>query len=147
MGLRRQDAQSLSAPLFAVDTAILSAVQRYGSHGVEFAFPVAKPVLAFITVLSRSTIEVYPRVADGSLTHLESSAAPAPSGRRGGGWPSAGQIPPQRARTALRYRALYVAFCPLSPEFHLVRLANYLDVYTITPPSPQGTAPILTYMA
>ncbi|KAJ6600797.1 hypothetical protein B0H10DRAFT_2082939 [Mycena sp. CBHHK59/15] len=49
---------------------------RYGSHGIEFAFPVDAPSLAFIPVLGTSTIEIYARAPDGSLVDLESSPAP-----------------------------------------------------------------------
>lgn len=55
-------------------------MQRYGSHGIEFAFPTGSAALAFIPVLGGSLIEVYKRDEDGSLIHIDSSSAPQRAG-------------------------------------------------------------------
>ncbi|KAF8201036.1 hypothetical protein K438DRAFT_1716702 [Mycena galopus ATCC 62051] len=101
---------------------------RYGSHGIEFAFPAGSKALAFIPVLGGSTIEVYTRAEDGSLIHTDSSSAP----QRAGGVEEDG---PRHVKVHPNGRVLYC----------VTEHSNYLDVYTITPPS--GVSPVLTYVA
>ncbi|KAJ6583955.1 hypothetical protein DFH09DRAFT_1143859 [Mycena vulgaris] len=101
---------------------------RYGSHGIEFAFPVGSPALAFIPVLGGSTIEVYTRAADGSLIHVDTSPAPARAG-------VVEEDGPRHVKVHPNGRVLYC----------VTEHSNYLDVYTITPPN--GQIPVLTYVA
>ncbi|KAJ6467005.1 hypothetical protein C8R45DRAFT_1020799 [Mycena sanguinolenta] len=101
---------------------------RYGSHGIEFAFPVGSRALAFIPVLGGSMIEVYTRADDGSLIHVDSSGAP----QRAGGVEEDG---PRHVKVHPNGRVLYC----------VTEHSNYLDVYTITPPN--GVTPVLTYVA
>ncbi|KAF7368987.1 Muconate cycloisomerase 1 [Mycena venus] len=103
---------------------------RYGSHGVEFAFPTGSSALAFIPVLGGSMIEVYKRAEDGSLIHVDSSPAP----QRAGGVPEE-EDGPRHVKVHPNGRVLYC----------VTEHSNYLDVYTITPPS--GSSPVLTYVA
>ncbi|KAJ7198769.1 hypothetical protein GGX14DRAFT_373657 [Mycena pura] len=104
---------------------------RYGAHGVEFRIAAREPALAFIPVLGGSTIEVYTRAADGMLTHVESSPAPY----RADG--VAEEDGPRHVKVHPNGRVLYC----------VTEHSNYLDVYTITSPSPEGTARVLTYVA
>ncbi|KAJ7782395.1 hypothetical protein DFH07DRAFT_322394 [Mycena maculata] len=101
---------------------------RYGSHGIEFAFPPSGPPLAFIPVLGGSTIEVYKRAEDGSLTHIDTSPAPQ----------RAGEVEDDGPRHVKVHPNGRVLYC-------VTEHSNYLDVYTITPPG--GRAPVLTYVA
>ncbi|KAJ7182595.1 hypothetical protein C8R43DRAFT_1054515 [Mycena crocata] len=105
---------------------------RYGSHGIEFAFPLGSPALAFIPVLGGSTIEVYERAEDGSLKHLESSAAQQREGATG-----EEEDGPRHVKVHPNGRVLYC----------VTEHSNYLDLYTIAPPASEGTTtPILTYL-
>ncbi|KAJ7124367.1 hypothetical protein C8R44DRAFT_980667 [Mycena epipterygia] len=104
---------------------------RYGSHGIEFAFPADSPALAFIPVLGGSTIEVYTRAADGSLNHIDTSPAPQRPGE-----PVIGEEDgPRHVKVHPNGRVLYC----------VTEHSNYLDVYTISPPN--GVTPVLTYVA
>ncbi|KAJ7495906.1 hypothetical protein B0H11DRAFT_877367 [Mycena galericulata] len=103
---------------------------RYGSHGVEFAFPGNGPALAFIPVLGGSTIEVYTRTPDGTLTHIDTSPAP----QRAGGM-AQDEDGPRHVKVHPNGRVLYC----------VTEHSNYLDVYTISP--PDGITPVLTYVA
>ncbi|KAJ6551493.1 hypothetical protein B0H19DRAFT_1211205 [Mycena capillaripes] len=103
---------------------------RYGSHGIEFAFPAGSPVLAFIPVLGGSMIEVYKRDEDGSLIHIDSSPAP----QRADGTVDT-EDGPRHVKVHPNGRVLYC----------VTEHSNYLDVYTISPPS--GVTPVLKYVA
>ncbi|KAJ7176569.1 hypothetical protein C8R46DRAFT_1076684 [Mycena filopes] len=103
---------------------------RYGSHGIEFAFPAGSPALAFIPVLGSSTIEIYSRAEDGSLINIDSSSAPQRAGTE-----AAEEDGPRHVKVHPNGRVLYC----------VTEHSNYLDVYTISPPS--GNGPILTYVA
>ncbi|KAK7052362.1 Muconate cycloisomerase 1 [Favolaschia claudopus] len=100
---------------------------RYGSHGIEFAFPVGSPALAFIPVLGGSTIEVYTRADDGSLIHSDSSPAPQRAGT------TEQEDGPRHVKVHPNGRVLYC----------VTEHSNFLDVYTISPPN--GRTPVLTY--
>ncbi|KAJ7681497.1 hypothetical protein B0H17DRAFT_1076156 [Mycena rosella] len=105
---------------------------RYGSHGIEFAFPAGSPPLAFIPVLGGSTIEIYTRAADGSLTHIDTSSAPQRADAVEG---EEGEDGPRHVKIHPSGRVLYC----------VTEHSNYLDVYTISP--PDGITPVLTYVA
>ncbi|KAJ7678259.1 hypothetical protein DFH06DRAFT_1121759 [Mycena polygramma] len=103
---------------------------RYGSHGIEFAFPAGSPALAFVPVLGGSMIEIYKRDDDGSLIHIDSS--PAPQRTREVVVEEDG---PRHVKVHPNGRVLYC----------VTEHSNYLDLYTISPPS--GTTPVLSYIA
>ncbi|KAF7324763.1 Muconate cycloisomerase 1 [Mycena kentingensis (nom. inval.)] len=101
---------------------------RYGSHGIEFAYPANSLPLAFIPVLGGSTIEIYARGMDGKLTHIDSSPSPQrPDG-------ISEEDGPRHVKVHPNERFLYC----------VTEHSNYLDVYTI---NPDGITPILTYVA
>ncbi|KAJ7638192.1 hypothetical protein FB45DRAFT_397075 [Roridomyces roridus] len=104
---------------------------RYGSHGVEFAFPTGGPALAFIPVLGGSTIEIYSRAADGTLIHIDTSPAPQ---RPGDGAAHEEEDGTRHVKVHPNGRILYC----------VTEHSNYLDIYRITPPN--GATPILTYL-
>ncbi|KAJ7844391.1 hypothetical protein B0H14DRAFT_996426 [Mycena olivaceomarginata] len=103
---------------------------RYGSHGIEFAFPTGSAALAFVPVLGGSLIEVYKRDEDGSLIHIDTSSAPQRAGTV-----EEEEDGPRHVKVHPNGRVLYC----------VTEHSNYLDVYTITPPN--GATPVLTYVA
>ncbi|KAF7303741.1 Muconate cycloisomerase 1 [Mycena indigotica] len=102
--------------------------QRYGSHGIEFAFPIGSIPLAFIPVLGRSTIEIYRLEDGGKLRFIESSSSP----QRADGISK--EDGPRHVKIHPNGRVLYC----------VTEHSNYLDVYTI---NGEGETPILTYVA
>ncbi|KAJ7465109.1 hypothetical protein FB451DRAFT_1262652 [Mycena latifolia] len=108
---------------------------RYGSHGIEFAFPPHGPALAFVPVLGGSTIEVYTRAADGALTHIDTSPAPVRPGALSPAEGTEEEDGPRHVKVHPNGRVLYC----------VTEHSNYLDVYTIHP--PDGRAPVLAYVA
>jgi carboxy-cis,cis-muconate cyclase len=121
-------------------------LQRYGSHGIEFAFPTGSAALAFVPVLGGSLIEVYKRDEDGSLIHIDTSSAPQRAGAV-----EEEEDGPRHVKVHPNGRVLYcvtehcVSHSDSACHFDHDCIANYLDVYTITPPN--GATPVLTYVA
>lgn len=96
-------------------------------------------------MLGGSTIEVYTRASDGSLTHIDTSPAP----QRAGGVEE--EDGPRHVKVHPNGRVLYCVTEHCASTLSPLRLhsnpspANYLDVYTISP--PDGVTPVLTYVA
>ncbi|KAJ7081578.1 hypothetical protein B0H15DRAFT_952938 [Mycena belliarum] len=124
---------------------------RYGSHGIEFAVPPAgsdATALAFVPVLGGSTIEIYTRGADGSLTHIDTSPAPVRPGTNNAGTTTDHDGADERRDKEDGPR--HVKVHPNGRVLYCVtEHSNFLDVYTITPPPVDGppTVPVLTYVA